>query len=315
MISTNDLLRTPLELYASAKMGNKPILLVEGKDDFALYMDMINTCTIDVEVVPIDNIFVEKDGHRIIGCEGVICAIDKVTMSNLADAKKHILGIIDRDLRDFKKTNPKNELIFLLDRYSIENYFINLNSFKKCISHYTYINNINLQQEWVSVMFKSICEDLIEELFLLCIEAIKKQLDSNYQSDVDIDIDNPDRYLKDSNIVNSIKSKERDLLAFASNLSISRNINSLLSICKGKWLLKTYVSLVQKMINSDVFAKKCMENLIPQCQYCIVGNNNNCLFKHKIKCNMGETEIMIKSFEFLDIPKGLISRIKELKLA
>ncbi|HFC8087425.1 TPA: hypothetical protein ACFPAV_001162, partial [Neisseria meningitidis] len=116
------------------------------------------------------------------------------------------------------------------------------------------------------------------------------------------------------NIVNSIKSKEGELLAFASNLSISRNINSLLSICKGKWLLKTYVSLVQKMINSDILAKKCMENLIPQCQYCMVGNNN-CLFKHKIKCNIGETEIMIKSFEFLDIPKGLISRIKELKLA
>ncbi|MBG8640100.1 DUF4435 domain-containing protein [Neisseria meningitidis] len=87
--------------------------------------------------------------------------------------QKAYIRVIDRDLRDFKKTNPKNELIFLLDRYSIENYFINLNSFKKCISHYTYINNTNLQQEWVSIMFKSICEDLMEELFLLCIEAIK----------------------------------------------------------------------------------------------------------------------------------------------
>lgn len=308
---------TPMEVYADAKIRNSKIAVVEGIDDIAIYDKIISDNNLNIEVKAIDNVQILDDNHnRITGCEGIILMFEKVSNSIASEeSKRYLLGIIDRDYRDFKNENPNNELIFVLDRYSIENYFLNINTFKACLSHYTRLSENDLNQNWVIKEFDSIKNNLLEKLFLLCIESLKKQLTPNYESSIHLDLDSPDRYLRDAEIKQEISRKTKMLLDYAESLSLHKNIETLIHICKGKWLIAVYAELIKEFINKNKLCTEYQEDEIEKCQYCKVGNTQNCLHKKKINCNLGEVKVMLKKPELIDISQKLLTRLQNLALS
>ena len=86
------------ETVIAAMMCNQPVILVEGQDDIKFYDNIATLEGLSVGVQAIENIADYSEG-----CEQVCNAMDEVEtlIQNDNRLKKYVMGIIDRDVRQF----------------------------------------------------------------------------------------------------------------------------------------------------------------------------------------------------------------------
>ena len=109
------------ETVIAAFMCKQPVILVEGQDDIKFYDNIASLKRLSVGVQAIETI----DGYSE-GCEQVCNAMDEVASLIQKDnrLKKYVVGIIDRDVRQYLNNLPVKENLLVLKYYSYETHLI-----------------------------------------------------------------------------------------------------------------------------------------------------------------------------------------------
>lgn len=259
------------EIYSQSIMTKRPSILVEGVDDIAVYDRIINANGKQAEVIAIETI----EGYSK-GCNSVIDAVNflKDMPVSRYEPSDYILGIIDKDVRDFRGEVPENNLLLILDVYSIENHFINSEVvgqlLKTCTKGTSELFTDSLKDRLLSE-----CVNSMELLFLASLEALKGALDSSYSADFGY----CQKYgrLKDVGLASRLRDKKDELYSFASTLSLSDDLDSLKKIAKGKWLLSIFCEELERAIKN--LPEQCGVDPIKKCQMCVSEVENSCLYR------------------------------------
>lgn len=269
-------------------MNNIKIILVEGSYDIKKYESILSNsenikdgsfCD-SVKVIPIDTIAKNTNNTEemfYVGCEGIISALldlDNNILQHKADinAEKHILGIIDKDIRNHRENInpiPTNNKLFLLPYYSIESFYINEESvriiLKKSINSISLIDN-----EIVSDLFNNSLNDTIDFLFYPVLDAYLKATDPNHSPLAGYEFEYG--YVKEK-----LKKDEYTPIKELSKQIIKKDISTFLDICKGKWFLECWLEkLIDRIKN---LSNLCRNKKIKQCQYCTIKSENKCQYK------------------------------------
>lgn len=266
------------ELFTTAIMIDKPMLIVEGVDDIKIYENITERINREYDVYAIENIPNYSEG-----CEEVIRAINDLQTKINENEKngKYILGIIDADVRHFKNSIPNMKELFVLKYYSIESHFISRSNLKVLIGELTYNGNKNISKEVLDYC-ESDLEKRLKELYYYSLDALKNAVVKNYISTIGYS-DNPGLLYNGSKWP-IIEKKKRNLDYFAKKFSLNYDLKNIKRITKGKWLLFYYSSSV---LNKLITLKDaCRDNKIPQCQYCKRGNYSKCLYKLNASYNV-----------------------------
>jgi len=304
---TNKFKRNLNEILVTARMLKEPAILLEGKDDVSVYKNISKYVSNSFRFYQINEI---EDSS---GCDSVIAAITKLQNKFVerTDNEKFILGIIDRDTRQFKNTLPDNLIgIYTLKYYSIESYFITRNNISRLINKITYSTENNINDAIIDFIEQNYNENIFD-LYYISLEALKKECITDYNSSFGYGNDDTGNKVTEKKsreyILSQISTKELD--EFASSLNIS--CHNIKQIAKGKWILYFYVYCAYHNIKK--LKSKCNENLIKQCNSCEVGNYDDCLFK------LRRTKYQIENLyddmlNFIDLVEcdDLISRFKQL---
>ena len=255
----------------SAIMTKTITVLVEGNYDIKVYDKIINNEGKLAEIIAIETIenFTE-------GCRSVIDAatcVESMTSTNHI-AINYILGVIDKDVKDFRNEIPDVKALLVLDVYSIESHFMNIEVIdfvlKMCIQGTFHLYTRELEEE---ILRK--CIDSMELLYLASLEALKGSLDSGYNSEFKYSYEYG--RLKDNVLSEKIIGKKMELINFASSLSLSHDLESLKKVCKGKWLLSYFCEELEKSLKK--LSDECKGGVVPQCQMCAKGICNSCMYR------------------------------------
>ncbi|MBN3198126.1 DUF4435 domain-containing protein [Pectobacterium brasiliense] len=258
------------EILNEAIMTDVPAVIVEGIDDVRIYDDICKSLNDDYFVLPIECV----DGYSE-GNEQVIKAMDSISSlpTSAYEYCKYVVGIIDKDVRDYRGELPENNLVFPLSYYSMESHFINKTVLRKLLSDFTRITNDLLADDLIDYLYSSITSDF-DDLYLLSLEALKGAIDSEYASDFSYSF-NEGRVTNNVDI-EKIRYKRLALLSFAEDMNIDYSIESIKKIAKGKWVIYLFCFLLEKKIHS--LPDKCHSQEIASCRTC-VANIQKCLYK------------------------------------
>jgi hypothetical protein len=281
------------ETVVAAFMCNQPVILVEGQDDIKFYDNIATLKELSVEVQAIETI----DGYSE-GCDQVCNAMNNVIPLIEKDnrLKKYVMGIIDRDVRQYLNTVPTNDNLLVLKYYSYETHLITDTTIKSLLEQLTNIPGSLITTDVVDWIKKDF-ESQTEELFYFSLEALKKRYDNTYQADISYSLNggavigNAKKYRW-----KLIEQKKDDLDQFAKINSITKN--DLKYIAKGKWLLATWCDYLNK--KSKTLHSACGKQ-IPQCSYCRVGQADKCLWKPSSSFQVVEIESLLCSQQFIDL--------------
>lgn len=271
----------PLQMTADELLNeaimSTPIIIVEGNDDISIYENIIYSLDMDIEVYASENL---KISDNTAGCIGVKNSLKAIKLySNGIDYKKYILGIIDRDATVFRGDDNNIEGLFVLKYYSIESHYITKEIIPFIINHVTKASLKSIDDNISNIIFDKILIKL-NDLYYLSLEALKNACESEYESLFRYEPDSINGIRKNSNFEeNRIKLKEKleELDSFAQSFNLSKNLDSLLLIVKGKWILEDFIFELNNELNN--ISTLCKNNHIRQCQYCINETYEKCLYK------------------------------------
>lgn len=277
------------ELLNEAVMTNIPILIVEGIDDISIYSELANRVPFDIEVYAIENI--EGYGE---GCSHVISAIEELntlpnTNHNLAN---NILGIIDKDVRDFRGELPEVEPILVLNYYSIESHFVSKTIINYILTLCTKANKELITDDLCELIMEEIETKLID-LYYFSLESLKNSIEPDYEENFSYSFSCG--RIKDSNTRALVLSKQDDLDAFAVDMGVTPCLDTLKIITKGKWLIDIFSSELICAINN--LKNECKEHRITACKSCVTEAYDKCLYRIKD----GFTKKAIKSLSLSNI--------------
>jgi hypothetical protein len=277
------------ELLNEAIITGIPAIIVEGINDIAVYDGITVSVPFDVEVYAIENI----QGYTE-GCDQVISAIKD--LNSLANdthpLSKHILGIIDKDVRDYRREIPEIEPLLVLNYYSIESHFVSKKIIANIFSLSSKANRELVSDDLCNIMMDEIEAKLLD-LYYFSLESLQKAIDPTYAASFSYSC-SPGR-IRDRQTRQDVLGKKNDLDTFAASLGISPCIDTLKSISKGKWLMDVFS---QELLNSiNGLQEKCAENTIETCQSCISKAFDKCLYRIK----EGFTKKTIESLVFANI--------------
>lgn len=275
------ILPTKAEVVNDAIMSGQPALILEGSTDLQLYNAITSALEYKVVLRPVE--LVDGFGE---GCEEVIRLLGEIEEAEdlRGYARKHVAGVIDKDVRDYRGQVPQCELVVILKYYSVESHYVSNFVLEKCLIESTYIPN----GEKIANVSKMIFEDFAkgcDDLFLASVEALKGAVDENYTADYQYS----DGYgrLRDSELIKRLEEKKDDLLEFADSLGLDRSIDCLKRFVKGKVILDAFCFSVRKSINS--LHEKCRNHESFICDYCKSGFENKCCYK--VKSGVSENSI------------------------
>ncbi|HBQ4409009.1 TPA: DUF4435 domain-containing protein [Klebsiella pneumoniae] len=262
------------EILNQAIMTGTISLVVEGIDDIKIYETISNEVGKNVIVFPIGCV----EGYSP-GCGHVIPAMDAICELPEGDKehKKYILGIIDKDVKDFRGEIPVNPLVLTLRYYSLESHFINKEVVKESLSLNTKTPPSLLTDEFMSLIFNDIFYES-ESLYLMSLEALKCSIDNTYDSCFQYSFSEGRIFSSDDQ--RKILEKRDDLISFSESLGITATVENLKIITKGKWLIH-YVS--HKLANAcSTMHTNCG---VPPQSHCVVcesgSDNKSCLYRTK----------------------------------
>ncbi|ASF15531.1 DUF4435 domain-containing protein [Shewanella sp. LC6] len=277
------------EIFNEAVMTGVPAIIVEGMDDILIYNQLSARVPFEVEIYAVENI----EGYSE-GCEQVITAIRE--LNNIKNSKykldEHILGIIDKDVRDYRNELPALEPILVLEYYSIESYFVSKDVLHNILCLCTKAGKSLINEDLCVKIFKDVEKNLLS-LYYFSLEALRASLDSEYKSIFFYSY--PTGRLNDVKIQHAILSKIDELDRFAAHLDLSPNLMTLKSISKGKWLVESFSVEILKSINS--LNGMCSGGEIITCQFCSTGAFHKCLYK--IRDGINNKSIKNLAFSFI----------------
>lgn len=260
------------EVLSGAIMTKTPVIIVEGIDDVKVYDDVCGLLDSDYQVLPIECI---KDFSE--GNEHVISAMEHILNmpSSKYDYGKYILGIIDKDVRDYRGELPNNRLICTLKYYSMESHFINKIVIKEMLHMFTKITSDLLVDELVDVIYDNISLKL-HDIYLLSLEALKGAVDRSYHSEFCYSFS--EGRVTNQTDIDRVRNKKDSLLSFADDMNIEYSMDSIKRIAKGKWLFYLFSYLLEKEMIS--LPSMCHEHKITSCRICMA-DVDKCLYRIK----------------------------------
>ncbi len=285
------------------KKKKKPYILVEGKDDIAFYENIVESIGRDYVVKPIGRY---KNSSNCMAVIEFMQELDKVLTKE--EHRQYFLGIIDGDARKQRDDFPEeNSLLYILQYYSWESYFVNREVVTKSIKNFLKIRSLLTDKIIEKIYDEYIEKYLLDELWLCALKRLKDG-DSDKQCNQDNSIDRLD---KDSNFIKRLKELEDDLSQFAVKNHLSCNHETLLEITKGKWglnfFVKKYLQALERLPNL------CKHGDISTCDYCEENDIKNCLYKLKAHYKEEHIQADIINLTDLDSLTPIKNRIKELK--
>lgn len=262
------------EILATAIMSGTPVLIVEGIDDVQTYDLIARSAQTEVEIFAVETIIGYSGGS-----EHVIKAIQALAaLEQAAQPFDHyILGIVDRDVREYRNTLPTESAILVLEGYSIETHFVTQEVLYKAILNYTKTTANLIGQQRLGQIMANI-ENTLLDLHYLSLEALKCALIAGY--DAAFSYQDSCARRKDATLQASLKSKKEELDQFGNSLGIVRNMQHLRKISKGKWLLEVFCVEIQSALKT--FQTHCGVGDFVQCQPCAKHNSASCLYRAKV---------------------------------
>lgn len=277
------------EIYIQSIMTKIATVIVEGVDDVPVYDSICNKLGKKYDVVAVENIDDFPEGST-----GVIQAMEKISTIPPSQHTPHnyILGIIDKDVRDHRREVPQNDLIFMLEQYSMESHFVSKEALKGIINRSIKVTSNLKGEELNDFIYQKVLES-ISELYLYSLEALKGATDSTYTSAFSYSY----KYgrIKDPVIKQKISIKKASLMAYADSLGITECIDSLKNMSKGKWLLSYFCEQLETIFQN--LPNDCGNSHIEKCQFCINEALNKCQYKLK----EGITNLTIKGFALEEV--------------
>lgn len=267
------------EILNTAIMTKTISIIVEGVDDIQVYDGIAKSVNKKAEIFPIEAI----EGYAP-GCHHIITAMNDIMdlPPSVVKPEKYIIGVIDKDIKDFRGEIPTNPLVLTLKYYSMESHFIDKKALPNIFEMITKTPQSLITDTLIDYIYELIPLDN-EDFFLICLESLKKSLDAQYESDFSYSY-SEGRIFSEEDII-KVRLKKEELLSFAENLSITRNLNNLKKISKGKWLLHWFC--VQILSATQQVKDLCGIAPVQQCVMC-AGNGHSphhCLYKLKDAIN------------------------------
>lgn len=267
------------ELLNLAIMTKSPVFIVEGWDDIPVYKRIAKEADVKCQIFASESLEEEKSG-----CVGVIENIKKIRQVAVGFAvEKHILGIIDRDARAYRNEVPDDPAIMTLAYNSIESHYVNADTVRFVLPKFTRAD--------VDLIGPETCEDICSKIFeqfdflyYVSLEALKNACDPDY--DALFGYKHTITAITKQNFHQAVLDRKEHLDRFASDHNLTYTIETLLMICKGKWLSDTFFELLHKKL-SDLPAL-CGAAKIPQCQLCKFGSRQHkCLYSKIVSYTPG----------------------------
>lgn len=259
------------ELLNLSIMSKVPVFIVEGWDDLPIYERLAHESDLDCEVYAPEAL---EDG--VPGCDGVLKCIKQIRESSQEiEIEKHILGLIDRDVRPYRNESTTDPAILTLEMYSIESHYVNVESIKWLIPKFTRATNKLFDENSCDELYLKISKEF-DFLYYVSLEALKNACTKDYKSLVGYK--QSITAITKQNLHLSVKEKKKELDEFAATHKLTYSIETLLLICKGKWLADTFFDLLHKAMGD--LPHLCKDSKIPQCQLCRAGSpQEKCLYK------------------------------------
>ncbi len=267
-------------LLANAVITERPLIVVEGKDDIQFYDTISERIDREFKIMAVENI----NGYTE-GCDKVIDLTSDIqnALIQQPNLQKLYLGIIDKDARDYRDIHHFNTInaylnLFILNYYSYESHYITRENIRKVIKQFTSINNDLLGEVFVENTFLEITSSIVDILYYPSLEALKNATTQNYVTEVGYS-DKFHAFTRNPNKVAAVIAKQNDLNLVADNFNLTKNFGTLKLFSKGKWVLECFADLMKVKLNS--LDEHCKNGNIAQCQYCENGVNDKCLYKTK----------------------------------
>lgn len=280
------------ETVIAAFMCNLPVVIVEGQDDIKFYDNIATLNNINIDVRAIETV----DGYTE-GCEQVCDAMEEVQELIINDVrlKKYVMGIIDRDVRQYLNTVPEKNNLLVLKYYSYETHLITDKTIGRLIEQLTMVPGSMITQEVVNYL-KQDFDSKVDELYYFSLEALKKMCQPSYQSDIAYGVDGG-AVIGGGKIYKwgLIEPKVADLNRFALQHNISRS--GLKYIAKGKWYLAYWCDFLRS--KSKKLKDLCGTKL-PKCKYCEAGQREKCLWRKSSSFQVPEIESLLYTTRFID---------------
>lgn len=284
----------------TAVMTKRPLIVVEGKDDLSIYMDLINGNTNKYNIKPIEYF---KNCHS--GCAEIESKVDYLNTIYINNHKayKYFKGIVDSDAKPYRNEKKERDGILYLDSYSFENSFVTNQSVLETIKLLTSVSSEQLDMTLSKKMIELI-NTKVSEFYYITLEALKNAVNEGYSSLLGFS-DGYERFLYDEEKKKALKKKYSELDLFASEHNIiNGDVLRMSNFCKGKWHLHFFLKSLLHFINELHLA--CGSDII-QCPLCEVGEHEKCLYKKNIDMNVAQLVSVIKS----NIENSNLSYVRE----
>lgn len=270
------------EIYNESIMTGIPAVIVEGVTDLEVYALIAGHLEFDLEIFAVENIegFAEGSIH-------VIAAIEELYSlpAISSPVSSHVLGIIDKDVRDFRNELPTSEALFILKYYSIESHFIT-KDIVRYIAMTCTKGTSDLISEQVLDLIQSEIEENLSKLYYLSLESLKCALEPGYAADFQYSY--ASGRTKNEVEIEKVLAKKADLDLFADSKGISLSIETLKVISRGKWLIYQFSISVAKSLKN--LHASCGKHNIEKCKFCRTGSPEKCLLKIKDGFNRNTIE-------------------------
>lgn len=276
-------LPTKAEILNDAIMSGQAAIIIEGITDIQLYRGIADQMQRDTVLRPVE--LIQGFGE---GCAEVVRLFEEFedTAELRPFIRGNVVGVIDKDVRDFRNEMPENDSVFILKNYSIESHYVCNAVLTRCLVDSTYAP----QDGRLSTISNSIYQGFpqsYEYFYLASVEALRAALEPDYVAEYHYS-DGFGR-LKDVNLLGRLDAKRTAIVAYADNLGLDDSIDSLKLFAKGKALLDCYCSSIK--IRIDALRSVCGTDEVPHCEYCASGVNNKCCYRVKV----GVTEASLKN--------------------
>lgn len=295
-------------IISKAKMGSKSVLVVEGIDDVKKFNVIKNSIERNFEVKSIgtfETYYNQKGALPVIDFINQVISYNQE--KNVPDYVGYVLGIVDRDSICYeRKENKEDSLLYVLDYYSLESYYINREVIENTL--YDIVSNPDLINEnLVDDIYTQCLENSINKLYHISLEALKKSCQSDYEAVTGYKPDNINNFLNDERLLQKIEELE----AFAQENNYDKNMD--LNIIKGKWYMSSFRDLYfQEVKKLEVL---CKNGDIHKCDNCCIDEiTEPCLYKPKdSKLNQHSLEEKFYSLSNLSSLTPIKQRLQQLK--
>ncbi|RYG88233.1 MAG: hypothetical protein EON58_20135, partial [Alphaproteobacteria bacterium] len=160
------------------------------------------------------------------GCQQVIQLISDLEADHVLRpyVAGNVVGVIDKDVRDFRGELPNTNNIVVLSAYSMESHFVCAEVLERCITDFTYVSHDLDIAGAASVLFTGFTAS-IEGLYLGSVEALRSAVEVNYNPRFSYS-DGAGR-LKDQNLLFALGQEAASIRSFATARGLSQDMGSL----------------------------------------------------------------------------------------